>query len=252
MNNDTTGGLTYDPHAPAGWYDDHELPLLQRYWNGREWAEDVRPKTPAGWYVDPEDRKWDRYWDGTEWLIHRRLNHVGSLTLGGGWVQGGVAVVGFLFMVPVMAITGLVGLMMISGGEIAFGVTLLTFAALFTTLFTWFNLKRLRYARRAIAARNETPEVQATVESNAIQTLPPDMRGTRHWAPPYLIGMIAALLGILSFVAMSYGALISGFFVIMFTIVFAWTAWRIYQRNRKAGLPAVEAWKASGKKHRAG
>jgi membrane protein YdbS with pleckstrin-like domain len=248
VNGNENNGMIYDAGAPAGWYNDHELPLLQRYWDGTKWTESVRPRTPAGWYIDPEDRRFDRYWDGTDWLINRRLNYVGRMTWGGGWVQGAVAVFGFLFVMFFMAIPVYVGVVMIFTGEITFmvfGVALLLVVVTFTALFTWFNLKRLRYARRAIAARNATPEVQATVESDAVQMLPQDMRGTLRWAPPYLLGIIAVLLGILSFVAMSYGALISGFFLMMFTVVFAWIAWLSYRRNRKAGLSAEEARKTT-------
>jgi hypothetical protein len=108
------GGLTGDDGArrkqappppkgvPADWYPDPDAKVLQRYWDGERWTDDVAPLPPApsadaellaneveakpdtrpsnddgagseggvaepGWYTDPDETHLQRYWDGAEW-----------------------------------------------------------------------------------------------------------------------------------------------------------------------------------------
>src|SRR5947209_11759570 len=53
----------------AGWYPD-PAGAGQRYWDGKEWTEQVVSEAtgtaPAGWYADPGGQG-ERYWDGRTW-----------------------------------------------------------------------------------------------------------------------------------------------------------------------------------------
>jgi len=53
----------------AGWYPD-PAGAGQRYWDGKEWTEQVVSEptgnAPAGWYSDPGGQG-ERYWDGASW-----------------------------------------------------------------------------------------------------------------------------------------------------------------------------------------
>lgn len=103
---ETEPGSESTPQAglpDAGWFPDHSDETQERYWTGREWAEQWRPVEsaadpatpttftppghlevaggptgdpepaavpPADWYADPEDPSRQRYWDGQTWTNH--------------------------------------------------------------------------------------------------------------------------------------------------------------------------------------
>jgi hypothetical protein len=66
-----------------GWYPDPVLRGVDRWWDGKQWADRLR-NTPEnvpvagdgqpleGWYPDPELRGIERWWDGAEWTDRRR------------------------------------------------------------------------------------------------------------------------------------------------------------------------------------
>ena len=54
----------------AGWYDDPDDTSIRRWWDGRDWTDQTRPRAgqiAAGWYADPRDTEHQRWWDGTGW-----------------------------------------------------------------------------------------------------------------------------------------------------------------------------------------
>jgi hypothetical protein len=214
MNNETDG--MYDPHAPAGWY------------------------------VNPDNHTQERYWDGTEWSQQTRPHWQPAAILGGSIWQGVRVVHGLIFVVPTIGFLGFAGFTMISGGGLMLGGTVLGFVALFTTIFVISSVKQLRHARRMVNARNASPDIQAALGNTLM--LPDDIKNEKRWAPPYIVGTIATLCGILTVAFALNGETFAAVVLTAITVASAWGAWHTFRLNRKAGLPVEDAWKTGGTK----